>query len=140
MVIHQGEVWWAELGEPRGAEPGYRRPVVVVQSDTFNRSRIGTVVVAAVTSNLNLARAPGNVSVPAGDSGLPRDSVVTVSQLLTLDRRFLGKRAGVLAQEAWAAVASGMRLVLGLSTADPADMRGFAPGIDTDVQRDDDRE
>ncbi len=113
-MIRRGGIWWAKLPDPRGSEPGYRRPVVVVQADAFNRSRIATVVVATITANLDLAAAPGNVLLTAADSGLPRDSVVNVSQLLTLDRRFLATPAGTLAAERLAAVADGARLVLGL--------------------------
>jgi mRNA interferase MazF len=94
--IQRGEIWWADLPEPRGSEPGFRRPVLVVQADAFNRSRIQTVVIAVITSNLELADAPGNVLLPARATGLPRDSVANVSQLMTLDRSFLDARAGVL--------------------------------------------
>lgn len=89
MVISQGEVWWADLGEPAGSEPGYRRPVVVVQGDSFNRSRISTVVCVPLTSNLRWAEAPGNVLLEAAVTGLPRDSVANVSQPVTLDRSAL---------------------------------------------------
>ncbi len=112
--MKRGEIWWADLEEPRGSEPGYRRPVLVVQSDAFNRSRISTVVVAALTSNLDLAAAPGNVRLPKRVSKLPRDSVVNVSQLLTLDRQFLTKRISRLSSETLAAVAVGLKLVLSL--------------------------
>src|SRR5215472_7446219 len=94
--LQRGEVWWADLPQPRRSEPGYRRPVVVVQADSFNRSRIQTVIVAVITSNVELAQAPGNVLLPARSAGLPRDSVVNVSQLLTLDRSFLTEPAGTL--------------------------------------------
>jgi mRNA interferase MazF len=87
--MKRGEVWWATLPGPTGSGPGYRRPVLVVQSNPFNLSRIATVVVAAITSNLSLAEAPGNVRLGRGDSGLPRASVVNVSQLVTLDRQRL---------------------------------------------------
>lgn len=116
MVIARGEIWWAELADPRGCEPGYRRPVLVVQADSFNRSRVATAIVAVVTSNLALADAPGNVLLPATESGLPRDSVVNVSQLLTLDRRFLATKAAELAGSVMARVDDGLRLVLGLPT------------------------
>ncbi len=86
--IHRGEVWWADRPQPRGSEPGFRRPVLVVQANAFNRSRIQTVIVAAITSNVDLADAPGNLLLPARSSGLRRDSVVNVSQILTLDRDF----------------------------------------------------
>ncbi len=111
----RGEIWWAELAEPRGAEPGYRRPVAVVQSDAFNRSQIATVVVAAISSNLVLADAPGNVRLTRRDSKLPRESVVNVSQLLTLDRRFLTERIGRLPARAIERINAGLRLVLSLS-------------------------
>ena len=112
--MQRGEIWWAELGEPRGSEPGYRRPVLVIQSDEFNRSRIGTVVVAAITSNLDLAPAPGNVRLARRESKLSRDSVLNVSQLLTLDRRFLHKRIAMLPAHVIKEVESGLRLVLSL--------------------------
>src|ERR1700675_1433549 len=87
--IRRGEIWWADLRQPRRSEPGYRRPVLVVQAESFNLSRIQTAIVVAITSNVELAGAPGNVLLPARSAGLPRDSVVNVSQLLTLDRSFL---------------------------------------------------
>lgn len=101
-----------ELDEPRGSAPGYRRPVLVVQSDAFNRSRIGTVVAVTLTSNLRLADAPGNVLVPRRASGLPRDSVVNVSQIVTLDRADLAERAGQLPRDVLRQVDRGVRLVL----------------------------
>jgi len=113
-VIKRGEIWWAELADPRGSEPGFRRPVVVVQADSFNRSQIGTVVVAAISSNLDLAGAPGNVGVSRRDSRLPRNSVVNVSQVLTLDRRFLTKRVSRLSAQVVEEIDSGLRLVLSL--------------------------
>ncbi len=85
-MIRRGEVYWVDLAEPRGSEPGYRRPAVVVQANPFNKSRIATVIVAVLTSNLELARAPGNVLLPRSATGLPKDSVANVSQLLTVDR------------------------------------------------------
>ncbi len=111
-MIQRGEIWWAELAEPRGAEPGFRRPVVVLQSEAFNRSRIATVVIAAITSNLELAAAPGNVRLSRRESGLPRKSVVNVSQLLTLDRRFLTGRVGRLPASVLSEIEAGVRLVL----------------------------
>ncbi len=113
-MIKRGEIWWAELADPRGSEPGFRRPVVVVQADSFNRSQIGTVVVAAISSNLDLAGAPGNVGVSRRDSRLPRNSVVNVSQVLTLDRRFLTKRVSRLSAQVVEEIDSGLRLVLSL--------------------------
>ncbi len=112
--VHRGEIWWADLPEPRRSEPGYRRPVLVIQADAFNLSRIQTVIVAVVTTNLDLAEAPGNVMLPARLSGLPRDSVVNVSQLLTLDRGYLTEQAGALPLRVQRSVDEGLRVVLQL--------------------------
>jgi mRNA interferase MazF len=112
--IQRGEIWWADLDAPRRSEPGHRRPVLVIQAESFNRSRIQTAIVAAITGNLELAGPPGNVRLPARSTGLPRDSVVNVSQLLTLDRRFLTERAGRLPPRLQGSVDEGLRLVLQL--------------------------
>ncbi|MCH7620396.1 MAG: type II toxin-antitoxin system PemK/MazF family toxin [Chloroflexi bacterium] len=112
--MRRGELWWASLSDPLGSAPGFLRPVVVIQCDSFNESRINTVVVAAVTSNLRLAKAPGNVPMDSGESDLPRDSVVNVSQILTIDKSFLVQRVSLLADEIMARVDAGVRLVLGL--------------------------
>jgi mRNA interferase MazF len=112
VVAQRGEIWWASLPSPRGSGPGYRRPVVVVQSDAFNKSRIQTVIVAVITSNVFLARAPGNVVLPRRQSGLPKDSVVNVSQLITLDRSYLTERVGRLRSSQMQALEDGLRLVL----------------------------
>lgn len=93
-MVARGELWWVDFGAP--ASPGYRRPAVVVSSDRFNRSRIATVIVTAVTSNLRLAEAPGNVALPQETTGLDRPSVANVSQLLTVDRAVLDNRIGAL--------------------------------------------
>lgn len=114
MTVRRGEIWWASFPEPRGSEPGFRRPVVVVQSNRFNRSHIQTVLVAAMSSNLRLADAPGNVRVTAAQSGLPKPSVVNVSQVLTLNREYLSERVGTLPNSVMNRVAEGLRLVLGL--------------------------
>ena len=113
LVIAQGEVWWADLAEPAGSEPGFRRPVVVVQGDAFNRSRISTVVCVALTSNLRWAEAPGNVLLSARLTGLPKDSVANVSQLVTLDREALTERAGALPVKKLELVLLGIDIVLG---------------------------
>ncbi len=113
-MIQRGEVWWADMGEPRGSEPGYRRPVLVVQNDAFNRSRLQTTLVVSLTGNLRLIEAPGNVLVPARASGLPKDSVANVTQLLTLDEDFLTERAGKLPPRLMAQVDAGLKLVLAL--------------------------
>jgi mRNA interferase MazF len=113
-VVSRGEVWWLDFGEPLGSAPGYRRPGLVVSSDRFNRSRISTVIVLAITSNRRLAAAPGNVAFASGTAGLPKDSVVNVSQVITLDRSLLTERIGRLAPEHVTGVERGLRLVLGL--------------------------
>lgn len=110
--MHRGEIWWAELSDPVGSESGYRRPVVVVQDDTFNQSRINTVIVVIITSNLELANAPGNVLLPHDASGLPRDSVVNVSQIFTIDKRFLTERIGSLPQAWQQELDEGLRTIL----------------------------
>lgn len=112
--MKRGEIWWAELPEPAGSEPGFRRPVLVVQSDDFNRSRIRTTLGVAITSNLKLAAAPGNVSLPRRGTGLPRQSVINVSQVVTLDKNFLTERAGRVADSVLRQVEDGLRLVLSL--------------------------
>ena len=113
MVISQGEVWWADLGIPSGSAPGLRRPVMVVQGDAFNRSRIGTVVCIPLTSNLAWADAPGNVLLSAGTTGLPKDSVANVSQVLTLDKAALTERVGKVARAKIDLLLSGIDVVLG---------------------------
>ncbi len=113
-MIARGEVWWAELAAPTGSGPGKRRPVVVVSADSFNLSRIGTVVAVAISSNLDLVVAPGSVAVPASRSGLPKDSVVNVSQIVTLDKRQLGEHVGVLDCDTLDQIEAGLRLVLDL--------------------------
>jgi len=112
--IQRGEIWWADLPAPRRSEPGYRRPVLVVQADSFNCSRIQTVIVAVITSHLELADAPGNVLLPARSTGLSRDSVANVSQLLTLNRGFLTEHAGTLPPRLQSLVDAGLRAVLQL--------------------------
>ena len=114
LVMRRGEIWWASLPAPRGSEPGYRRPIVVVQSDEFNESRIGTVIVAILTSNLRLAAAPGNIRLDRRETGLPRDSVLNPSQVLTVDKSFLTERVGVLSVRNLAAMDAGLKLVMGL--------------------------
>ncbi len=110
--MHRGEIWWAELPNPVGSEPGYRRPVVVVQDDTFNQSRINTVIVVIMTSKLHLANAPGNVLLPRDASGLPRDSVANVSQIFTVDKQFLTERIGSLPDALQQELDEGLRTVL----------------------------
>ncbi|MBI4543665.1 MAG: type II toxin-antitoxin system PemK/MazF family toxin [Gemmatimonadetes bacterium] len=113
VEVAQGEVWWAELPEPAGSGPGFRRPVVVVQGNSFNRSRIATVVCVPLTSNLTWADAPGNTLLPAKATGLPKDSVANASQIITIDRSFLTERVGRLAPKQFAQVLHGVDVVLG---------------------------
>jgi mRNA interferase MazF len=110
----RGEIWWGDLPSPRGSEPGYRRPVLVIQADEFNLSRIQTIIVAAISSNLSLGQLPGNVFIARRASGLRRDSIVNVSQLFSLDRRFLDAPVGKLPARVQAQVDEGLRLVLAL--------------------------
>ncbi|MHB1845990.1 MAG: type II toxin-antitoxin system PemK/MazF family toxin [Deltaproteobacteria bacterium] len=113
MVISQGEIFWADLPEPSGSGPGFRRPVVVVQGEAFNRSRIPTAVCVPLTSNLRWADGPGNVLLPSKRTGLPRDSIANVSQLVTLDRALLAERIGKISMAQLGRVLAGIDLVLG---------------------------
>jgi mRNA interferase MazF len=112
--MRRGEIWWASLGEPQGSGPGFRRPVLIVQSNEFNESAIRTSICAAITSNMRLAEAPGNVRVTRRASGLPQESVVNVSQLLTLDKRMLTGKVGRLPAESLREVDAGIMLALAL--------------------------
>lgn len=112
--MRRGDIWWADLPAPAGSGPGYRRPMLLVQSDAFNRSAISTVVCAVITSNLRLAGAPGNVRLAPRESGLPKPSVVNVSQLVTLDRSSLTERIRSLGMHTMAQIDEGLRLVTGL--------------------------
>ncbi len=107
-------MWWADLGEPDGSEPGYKRPVLIVQSDAFNRSRLQTVVAVVLSTNTRLVDAPGNVLLPAKATGLPKDSVANVSQVVTVDCDFLIEPGGRVRGQLLKAVENGLRLVLGL--------------------------
>jgi mRNA interferase MazF len=109
--VRRGEVWWAELPEPVASEPGYRRPVLIVQSDAFNRSRIHTVIAVVLTTNLRLAEAPGNVAVAKEDTALPRDSVANVSQIITLDKTFLTEWVSLVSDRIMMLVEDGARSV-----------------------------
>lgn len=112
-MINQGEIWWAELPEARGSEPGYRRPVVVVQGDAFNRSRIQTVVCVAISSNLRLAEAPGNIFLGTDETNLSKDSVANVSQVITLDRHYLTEKVHFLPKNLLDMILDGIMLVIG---------------------------
>ena len=113
MVVAQGDVWWADLPEPAGSGPGFRRPVVVVQCDAFNRSRIATVVCVPLTSNVRWADVPGNALLTADMTNLPKDSVANGSQIITLDRELLTERVGKLSRAKLELVLAGVETVLG---------------------------
>ena len=112
MVIHQGDVYWIELDEPRGSEPGYSHPHVIIQNDLFNTSKINTTIVCPLTSNLQRARAPGNVMLEPGEANLPKQSVVVVTQLLTIDRSRIGEYIGTLSTRKMNKILAGIRLVI----------------------------
>lgn len=113
MVISQGEVWWADLGEPMGSEPSYRRPVIVVQGDALNRSRISTVVCIPLTRNIKWAGAPGNLLLKSELTGLPEASVANVSQIVALDRDQLTERVGKVGTRQLDAILNGVDIILG---------------------------
>lgn len=112
--MQRGDIWWASLPDPVGSGPGFRRPVLIIQDDSFNRSRIKTVIVAVITKNTALAAAPGNIFLPTTESGLPLDSVVNVSQIITLDKFLLTELVSHLPAMLLAQVDDGLRLVIGL--------------------------
>jgi mRNA interferase MazF len=114
MVIARGSIWWGDFGSPRGSAPAWRRPVVVVSADQYNASRLRTVIVATLTANLRRAALPGNVAIPAEISGLPQDSVVNVTQLVTVDRDDLEEHVGTLPDWVTEQIDAGLRRVLGL--------------------------
>jgi len=112
MVIHQGDVFWVELGLPSGSEAGFRRPHVVIQNNAFNHSRIHTVVICAVSTNLRLGEAPGNVLLAKGEASLPKPSVVNISQLFTVDKQFLYEKIGSLSPRSLSKVLAGIHRLL----------------------------
>lgn len=112
--MRRGEIWWGSLPDPTGSGPGFRRPLLIVSANSFNDSRISTVVAAVITSNLRLADAPGNVRFPAKGTGLAKVSVVNVSQIITVDKTFLTERIGRLNPRLLAEVDEGLRLVLSI--------------------------
>ncbi len=114
MVIERREVWWADLEEPRGSEPGFRRPVLIVQADSFNRSRLRTILAIVLSSNLRLLDAPGNVLLPLKVTGLPKDSAAVVTQVITLDQDYLSERVGKIPPRLMAQVDAGLKLTLDL--------------------------
>jgi mRNA interferase MazF len=114
MVIKRGEIWWAALPVPAGSGPGYKRPILIIQSDEFNISKINTIIAAVITSNTRLATAPGNVLLTPKKSKLPKESVVNVSQLITIDKSFLSVKVHTLSNEIIAQVDEGLKVVLKL--------------------------
>ena len=112
MVINQGDVFWVDIGEPSGAGPGYVRPFVVIQNNVFNSSRINTVVICALTSNLRRAQAPGNVLLNEGEGNLPKQSVVNISQLFTVDKQDLAEKIGTLSSSRVRQILAGIQLLL----------------------------
>lgn len=114
MVIERGQIWWTALPEPRGSEPGYRHPLVVIQSDAFNQTKLNTIIGAVITSNLDLAEMPGNVLLKKEQSELPKDSVVNVTQLVTLNKTELIEYVGMLSERKLEQIEKGLRLVLSL--------------------------
>ncbi len=114
MVIKRGEIWWAKLPEPQGSGPGYKRPLLIVQSNEFNKSKINTVIAAVITTNLRLATAPGNIMLSKKKSKLPKESVVNVSQIITLDKFLLTEKVNTLPESIMLQINEGMKLVLSL--------------------------
>lgn len=112
MVINQGDVFWLDLGRPFGSEPGYRHPHVVIQNDSYNHSHINTIVVCALTTNLALAEAPGNVLLRKGEANLPEASVVNITQVLTVDKRRFKEKIGTLSARRLQEVLQGIQLLL----------------------------
>jgi len=114
MVIKRGEIWWADLPEPIGSSPGFPRPVLIVQSDSFNKTNLNTSIVALITTNLDLAEMKGNVLLKKNQSDLPKDSVLNVTQIFTIDKRLLVEYVGAVSERKMEQVEKGLRLVLSL--------------------------
>lgn len=114
MVIKRGEIWWTSLPDPQGSNPGFRRPLAIIQANEFNQSHIKTVIAAVITSNIKLAQAPGNLPLPANSAGLNKDSVINVSQVITIDKTFLTEKAGRLTSHQLHQLNEGLRLVLAI--------------------------
>lgn len=111
-MVNRGEVWWAELSDPVGSEAGYKRPIVVIQADSFNLSRINTVICIVITSNLKLAEAPGNLFLSARSTGLPKNSVLNVSQIITIDKSFLTEKIGDLSSKQLLKLNDSLKMIL----------------------------
>jgi mRNA interferase MazF len=110
--VRQGDLFWVDLGNPDGSEPGYKHPCVIIQNDIFNQSRINTVVVCLITSNLRLSKAPGNVYLQKGEGNLPKDSIVNISQIITVDKSFLRDKIGTLPQFITEKIIDGVKLLI----------------------------
>ena len=111
MVINQGDVFWIEFNEPSGSEPGYRHPHVVIQNNLFNRSRVNTVLVCTLTSNLKRSDAPGNVTLNKGEANLPKKSVVSISQIFTVNKSDFSEKIGTLSKDRISQICHGVRLI-----------------------------
>jgi mRNA interferase MazF len=114
-MVKRGEIWWVSLPDPLSSEPGYKRPVVIIQSDSFNKSKINTIICAVLTSNLKLKDVPGNILLPNKTTGLPKDSVINISQIITIDKSFLEKKAGELTRKQRIKMDIGLKIVLSLN-------------------------
>ncbi len=114
MVIERGQIWWADLPEPRGSSPGYEHPIVIIQSDSFNQTKLNTVIGVVITSNLDLAEMPGNVLIKKENSELPKDSVINITQIVTIDKSELLKYVGTVSERKIEQIENGLRLVLSL--------------------------
>jgi mRNA interferase MazF len=112
MVINQGDVFWIDFSEPTGSEPGYRHPHVIIQNNLFNRSRINTVVVCALTSNLKRSKAPGNVTLNKGEANLPKRSVVNISQIFTVNKSDLSEKIGTFSKDRVSQILDGLKLLM----------------------------
>ena len=112
MVINQGDIFWVDLDQPSGSEPGYSHPFVVIQNNIFNKSRIGTVIVCAITSNLKRAKSPGNILLISGQADLPKQSVINISQVYTVDKKDLSEKIGTLSPQRVQEMLDGMDLIL----------------------------
>lgn len=115
VTLQRGEIWWADLGEPVGSEPALRRPVLIIQDNQFNRSRLATVIILSVTSNTRLAEMPGNIRLSKEESGLPKDSVINISQITAINKTWLEKKVGMLPEILMEEVDFGLGLILGLN-------------------------
>ena len=114
MVVERGEIWWADLPEPKGSSPGFRRPILIIQADIFNQTNIKTVIAATITTNADLAKMLGNVSISSRSSGLPQNSVINVTQLFTVDKSLQLEYVSALSARKMQQVDKGLRLVLSL--------------------------